>query len=106
AEAHEFAEVTHAIERVGFQTLFVDPLHDLPPVFGTEERKRAAAGAAPLNRTCISDLDSGYSLEIRCQYPFSSPRSFSLLSQTLEYALRAVVHLAAEAPEGRTTRQI
>jgi Rrf2 family protein len=28
------------------------------------------------------------------------------LSQTVEYALRAVVHLAKEAPEGRTTDQI
>ena len=29
-----------------------------------------------------------------------------MLSQTVEYALRAVVHLASEAPEGRTTDQI
>ena len=28
------------------------------------------------------------------------------MSQTVEYALRAVVHLANEAPEGRTTEQI
>jgi len=31
---------------------------------------------------------------------------FFVFSQTVEYALRAVVHLAAEAPEGRTTDQI
>jgi Rrf2 family nitric oxide-sensitive transcriptional repressor len=29
-----------------------------------------------------------------------------VLSQTVEYALRAVVHLASEAPAGRTTDQI
>jgi Rrf2 family protein len=29
-----------------------------------------------------------------------------MFSQTVEYALRAVVHLAAEAPEARTTDQI
>jgi Rrf2 family nitric oxide-sensitive transcriptional repressor len=29
-----------------------------------------------------------------------------MLSQTVEYALRAVVHLASEAPAGRTTDQI
>jgi Rrf2 family protein len=29
-----------------------------------------------------------------------------MFSQTVEYALRAVVHLAAEAPAGRTTDQI
>jgi Rrf2 family nitric oxide-sensitive transcriptional repressor len=29
-----------------------------------------------------------------------------MFSQTVEYALRAVVHLASEAPEGRTTDQI
>ena len=29
-----------------------------------------------------------------------------MLSQTVEYALRAVVHLASEAPAGRTTAQI
>lgn len=29
-----------------------------------------------------------------------------MLSQTVEYALRAAVHLAMEAPEGRTTDQI
>lgn len=29
-----------------------------------------------------------------------------MLSQTVEYALRAVVHLAAEAPESRTTSQL
>lgn len=29
-----------------------------------------------------------------------------MLSQTVEYALRAVVHLAAEAPAARTTNQI
>jgi Rrf2 family protein len=29
-----------------------------------------------------------------------------MFSQTVEYALRAVVHLAYEAPEGRTTAQI
>jgi Rrf2 family nitric oxide-sensitive transcriptional repressor len=29
-----------------------------------------------------------------------------VFSQTVEYALRAVVHLAAEAPQGRTTDQI
>ena len=29
-----------------------------------------------------------------------------MLSQTVEYALRAVVHLAAEAPAARTTEQI
>ena len=29
-----------------------------------------------------------------------------MFSQTVEYALRAVVHLAAEAPESRTTEQI
>jgi len=29
-----------------------------------------------------------------------------MISQTVEYALRAVVHLAAEAPESRTTQQL
>lgn len=29
-----------------------------------------------------------------------------MFSQTVEYALRAVVHLAAQSPEGRTTDQI
>ena len=29
-----------------------------------------------------------------------------MFTQTVEYALRAVVHLASEAPEGRTTDQI
>jgi Rrf2 family protein len=33
-------------------------------------------------------------------------RFFSLFSQTVEYALRAMVHLASEAPEARTTDQI
>jgi Rrf2 family protein len=32
--------------------------------------------------------------------------SFFVLSQTVEYALRAVVHLASVAPEARTTDQI
>lgn len=35
-----------------------------------------------------------------------SHRGFSLFSQTVEYALRAVVHLASESPVGRTTDQI
>jgi Rrf2 family protein len=30
----------------------------------------------------------------------------NMISQTVEYALRAVVYLAAEAPDGRTTEQI
>jgi len=29
-----------------------------------------------------------------------------VISQTVEYALRAVVHLASEAPAGRTTEQV
>jgi len=29
-----------------------------------------------------------------------------MISQTVEYALRAVVHLAAESPESRTTQQL
>lgn len=33
-------------------------------------------------------------------------RDFFVLSQTVEYALRAVVHLASEAPAARTTDQI
>lgn len=33
-------------------------------------------------------------------------RVFFVFSQTVEYALRAVVHLASEAPEGRTTDQV
>src|SRR4051794_35486752 len=33
-------------------------------------------------------------------------RGFWVFSQTVEYALRAVVHLAAEAPSARTTDQI
>jgi Rrf2 family protein len=37
---------------------------------------------------------------------FRGRKGFFVLSQTVEYALRAVVHLASEAPSGRTTRQI
>jgi Rrf2 family nitric oxide-sensitive transcriptional repressor len=33
-------------------------------------------------------------------------QGFFVFSQTVEYALRAIVHLAAEAPLGRTTDQI
>jgi Rrf2 family protein len=36
----------------------------------------------------------------------SLAKDFFVLSQTVEYALRAVVHLASEAPEARTTEQI
>src|SRR3954462_14418268 len=34
------------------------------------------------------------------------PRGVGMFSHTVEYALRAVVHLAYEAPEARTTAQI
>jgi Rrf2 family protein len=37
---------------------------------------------------------------------FSARQEFFVFSQTVEYALRAVVHLAARSPEARTTDQI
>jgi Rrf2 family transcriptional regulator, nitric oxide-sensitive transcriptional repressor len=37
---------------------------------------------------------------------FHPPKGFCVISQTVEYALRAVVHLASEAPDARTTEQI
>jgi Rrf2 family protein len=37
---------------------------------------------------------------------FGKGAKFFVFSQTVEYALRAVVHLAAQAPEARTTDQI
>src|SRR5262245_20589633 len=37
---------------------------------------------------------------------FEKTRNSAMFSQTVEYALRAVVHLAAEAPAPRTTEQI
>src|SRR6478735_4824586 len=37
---------------------------------------------------------------------FSCRRIFCMFSQTVEYALRAVVHLASKAPEAQTTDQI
>jgi Rrf2 family transcriptional regulator, nitric oxide-sensitive transcriptional repressor len=37
---------------------------------------------------------------------FLPPRGFFVFSQTVEYALRAVVHLASQAPAARTTQQV
>src|SRR6266404_2848259 len=41
-----------------------------------------------------------------CQYPISRREKNFMFSQTVEYALRAVVHLADHAPDARTTDQI
>ena len=37
---------------------------------------------------------------------YARSEDFFVFSQTVEYALRAVVHLASEAPAARTTDQI
>jgi Rrf2 family transcriptional regulator, nitric oxide-sensitive transcriptional repressor len=51
----------------------------------------------------LSNICRAYRRLIGCQYPL---KGFFVFSQTVEYALRAVVYLAREAPEGRTTDQI
>ena len=43
---------------------------------------------------------------IGCQGPFLGPSELAMFSRTVEYALRAVVHLADQAPAARTTDQI
>lgn len=54
----------------------------------------------------LSNLIQGYFPETGCQGPLSGHWKKFMFSQTVEYALRAVVHLAYEAPAPRTTDQI
>src|SRR5262249_16299528 len=53
----------------------------------------------------LSNFTLVYPGKIGCQDPIWGKRK-KMFSQTVEYALRAVAHLAQEAPEPRTTEQI